>query len=254
MRTTLDPCQQGGGAKCTSGARMLARGRAGCYNLRMVHIGNSWDQKLAGVFVSEEYLALREFLKEEYRTRVIYPDMKDIFNALVYTPYEKVRVVILGQDPYHGPGQAHGLSFSVRPGVPAPPSLVNIFKEIESELGVRNTSPYLVPWAERGVLLLNAVLTVRAGQAGSHRGRGWEKVTDSVISLLDEREEPVVFMLWGAPARAKKALITSPRHLVLECPHPSPLSAYAGFFGCGHFRKANEFLTEHGLEPIDWRT
>ena len=209
---------------------------------------------MADVFASEEYARLREFLKEEYRTHRIYPDMRDIFNALVYTPYEKVKAVILGQDPYHGEGQAHGLSFSVKPGVETPPSLVNIFKEIKDDLGIVNTSPYLVPWAERGVLLLTAVLTVRAGQANSHKGKGWEYVTYAVIKKLNERKEPVVFLLWGGNARAKKQFVTAPQHLVLECPHPSPLSAYAGFFGCRHFGKTNAFLSKNGVEEIDWRT
>lgn len=224
------------------------------YNQAMVRIGNDWDDILADVFASESYAALREFLKAEYRRYTVYPDMHDIFNALRYTPYSSVKAVILGQDPYHGEGQAHGLCFSVRPPVPAPPSLVNIFKEIEDDLGIKNTSPCLVPWAERGVLLLNTVLTVRAGQPNSHKGKGWEQVTDEIIRRLDGRKEPMVFLLWGGNARAKKALLTSPQHLVLECPHPSPLSAYAGFFGCRHFSKTNAFLTEHGVEPIDWRT
>lgn len=220
----------------------------------MVHIGNSWDGLLADVFASESYLALREFLKKEYARETVYPDKYDIFNALRYTPYEKVRAVILGQDPYHGEGQAHGLCFSVRPGVPAPPSLQNIFKEIHAELGTRNESPCLIPWAERGVLLLNTVLTVRAGQPNSHKGKGWEEVTDEVIRRLNARSDPMVFLLWGGNARAKKALISSPQHLVLECPHPSPLSAHYGFFGCGHFVKVNSFLTQHGFEAIDWST
>ena len=222
--------------------------------MRMVNIGNSWDGLLADVFASENYLRLREFLKEEYRRHTVYPDMHDIFNALRYTPYEKVKAVILGQDPYHGEGQAHGLCFSVKPGVPAPPSLQNIFKEIRDETGVDNTSPCLVPWAKNGVLLLNTVLTVRAGQPNSHSGKGWEEVTDEIIRRLNARATPMVFLLWGRNARSKKVLITSPRHLVLECAHPSPLSAYNGFFGCGHFRKTNEFLQKYGVEPIDWRT
>lgn len=220
----------------------------------MVHIGNSWDDILKDDFSSESYLALREFLKREYAHYTVYPDMHDIFNALKATPYEDVRAVILGQDPYHGEGQAHGMCFSVKPGVPAPPSLVNIFKEIESELGIRNTSPYLINWAKQGVLLLNTSLTVRAGQPNSHRGKGWEELTDSIISKLNERKDPMVFLLWGSNARSKKALITSPQHLILECAHPSPLSAHNGFFGCGHFKKCNEFLAQHGLKPIDWRT
>lgn len=220
----------------------------------MVNIGNSWDSILKEDFESENYQNLRKFLAQEYRTRVIYPDMHDIFNALKYTPYENVKAVILGQDPYHGAGQAHGMCFSVKPDVPAPPSLVNIFKEIETDIGVKNKSSYLVPWAKQGVLLLNTVLTVREGQPNSHKGKGWEVLTDSIIRKLNARKEPIVFMLWGGNARSKKSLITSSQHLILECPHPSPLSAYAGFFGCKHFSKCNAFLKAHGEEPIDWRT
>lgn len=224
------------------------------YNIDMVHIGNSWDEILKEDFNSENYQNLRKFLASEYRYHVIYPDMHDIFNALKYTPYEKVKAVILGQDPYHGAGQAHGMCFSVKPNVPAPPSLVNIFKEIETDVGVKNTSPYLVNWAKQGVLLLNTVLTVREGQPNSHKGHGWEVLTDSIIKKLNARKEPIVFMLWGSNARSKKALITNPQHLVLECPHPSPLSAYAGFFGCKHFSKCNDFLKQHNETPIDWHT
>ncbi|MBQ3085035.1 MAG: uracil-DNA glycosylase [Clostridia bacterium] len=215
----------------------------------MVHLGNSWDALLADQFAASYYRELREFLKAEYRARVIYPPMGDIFNALKATPYEKVKVVILGQDPYHGPNQAHGMCFSVQKGVEPPPSLKNIFKELERELGI--TPPnhgYLQKWAEEGVLLLNTVLTVRAGAAASHRGMGWEQLTDRIIELLNDRPDPMVFMLWGSHARAKKSLLTNPNHLVLECAHPSPLSAYNGFFGCDHFKRANEFLKE----PIDW--
>ena len=220
----------------------------------MVYIGNSWDELLKADFESESYKTLRSFLAEEYFRRRIYPDMHDIFNALKYTPYENVKAVILGQDPYHGAGQAHGMCFSVKPDVPAPPSLVNIFKEIESDLGIVNTSPYLVKWAEQGVLLLNTVLTVREGQPNSHKGKGWEVLTDSIIRKLNARPEPIVFILWGGNARSKKALINAPQHLILECPHPSPLSAYNGFFGCKHFSKCNAFLANHGVKPIDWRT
>lgn len=220
----------------------------------MVNIGNSWDEVLKDDFQSESYQRLRAFLASEYRTRRIYPDMHDIFNALKYTAYEDVKAVILGQDPYHGAGQAHGMCFSVKKGVPAPPSLVNIFKEIETDLGIVNTSPYLVPWAEQGVLLLNTVLTVREGQPNSHKDKGWEVLTDSIIRKLNDRKEPIVFILWGGNARSKKALITAPQHLILECPHPSPLSAYAGFFGCRHFSKCNAFLAKHGVDAIDWRT
>jgi uracil-DNA glycosylase len=181
--------------------------------------------------------------------------MYDIFNAFKYTPYEAVKVVILGQDPYHGPNQAHGLSFSVRKGVAPPPSLVNIFKEIREDVGINNLGKHgeLTQWAKNGVLLLNTVLTVRAGIANSHRGQGWEQLTDAVISLLNQRETPVVFLLWGANAKTKKQLITNPRHLVLTAAHPSPLSAYNGFFGCRHFSKTNAFLTANGIPAVDWR-
>lgn len=220
----------------------------------MVNIGNSWDNVLKDDFGGENYQNLRRFLAEEYRTHTIYPDMHHIFSALKETAFEDVKVVIIGQDPYHNPGQAHGMCFSVMPGTDTPPSLVNVFKEIKSDLGIANTNPYLIDWAKQGVLLLNAVLTVRAGQAGSHRGKGWEILTDSIIKKLNERNEPIVFMLWGAYARSKKGFVTNPNHLVLECAHPSPLSAYNGFFGCKHFSKCNEFLTQNGLKPIDWRT
>ena len=219
----------------------------------MVHIGNDWDEILGGEFKKDYYLRLRAFLAKEYRSGTVYPDMYDIFNALKYTPYKDVKAVILGQDPYHGPGQAHGLCFSVLPGIVPPPSLKNIYKEIYDEYG---TPPpdggELTRWAKQGVLLLNTVLTVRAGMANSHRGMGWEILTDKIISLLNEREDPIVFMLWGANARQKTALITNPRHLVLTAAHPSPLSAYNGFFGCGHFRKCNEFLTANGKSEIKW--
>ncbi len=219
----------------------------------MVSLGNDWDGLLKDEFSKDYYLQLREFLKSEYSSRVIYPGMYDIFNALKAVPYKDVKVVILGQDPYHEPGQAHGMCFSVKPGVPAPPSLVNIYKEIHSDTGAPIPQDgYLMRWAEQGVLLLNTVLTVRAHQANSHRGRGWEQFTDRVIGLLNEREKPVVFLLWGANARSKKALITGPQHLVLEAPHPSPLSAHNGFFGCRHFSKTNAFLKEHGMDPINW--
>jgi len=218
-----------------------------------VQIGNDWDTLLAGEFDKDYYQSLRRFLVTEYRTHTVYPDMHDIFNALKHTACADVRAVILGQDPYHGPGQAHGLCFSVREGVPPPPSLVNIFKEIHDELGVPEPrTGDLTPWTRQGVLLLNTVLTVRAGEAGSHRGRGWETLTDRVIQLLNERQEPMVFLLWGANAISKRPLIDEARHLALTSPHPSPLSAYRGFFGNGHFRAANEFLQAHGQTPIDW--
>ena len=219
----------------------------------MVNIGNDWDGLLKEFFESESYKNLREFLKTEYRSRRIYPDMYDIFNALKYTPYESVKVVILGQDPYHGAGQAHGLAFSVKPGVPAPPSLINIFKELNAELGVPVPSHgCLEKWAKEGVLLLNTALTVREGAPNSHRGKGWEELTDGIIKKLSERETPMVFMLWGANAKAKAPLIDGRRHLVLKAAHPSPLSASSGFFGCGHFAAANKFLKDNGITPVDW--
>lgn len=219
----------------------------------MVNIGNDWDELLRGEFDKPYYLALRSFLKSEYKGFTIYPDMYDIFNALKLTPYSEVKAVILGQDPYHGPKQAHGLAFSVQDGVEPPPSLKNIYKELNTDLGLPiPTTGDLTCWAKQGVLLLNTSLTVRRGQANSHRGRGWEIFTDRVISLLNEREKPLVFILWGANARAKTALITNPRHLILTGAHPSPLSAYNGFFGCRHFSKCNQFLRENGISEIDW--
>lgn len=221
----------------------------------MVNIGNEWDSLLADQFSSEYYRQLREFLKDEYSHRRIYPDMHNIFNALRYTDYRDVKVVILGQDPYHGAGQAHGLCFSVQRGVMPPPSLKNIFKEQGDDLGIRQPDNFgeLTAWAKQGVLLMNTVLTVREGSPNSHKGKGWEKLTDRVIELLNERERPMVFLLWGANARSKKALITNPNHLILETVHPSPLSAHGGFFGCRHFSRTNAFLQEHGMDPIDWQ-
>ena len=219
----------------------------------MVFIGNDWDEVLKNEFSKDYYLALREFLKSEYFSKKIYPPMNDIFNALKYTSLSNTKVVILGQDPYHGYGQAHGLCFSVKIGTPPPPSLKNIFKELEAELGI--TPPdcgELTGWAKQGVLLLNTTLTVREGLPQSHKGHGWEILTDAIIKKVSDKQEPVVFMLWGGNARAKKSLINTRRHLVLECAHPSPLSAYNGFFGCNHFVKANDFLISHSLPPIDW--
>lgn len=220
----------------------------------MVSIGNEWDTLLKDEFQKEYYLNLREFLKQEYKTHKIYPNMHHIFNALKYTSYSDVKVVILGQDPYHGPNQAHGLSFSVQPGIAPPPSLQNIFHELKNELGcfIPNNGT-LVPWAQQGVLLLNTVLTVRAGLANSHRGKGWELFTDQVIRLLNERTKPVIFLLWGANAKQKQELITNSQHFVLTAPHPSPFSANRGFFGCGHFRTANQLLTQIGDQPINWQ-
>lgn len=220
----------------------------------MVNIGNEWDELLKGEFEKEYYLKLRKFLANEYRTRKIYPDMYDIFNSLKYTSYSDVKAVIIGQDPYHGAGQAHGLCFSVQKGVAVPPSLQNIYKELEADLGIPPAQHgYLKKWADNGVLMMNAVLTVREGMANSHKGMGWEIFTDRVIELLNNREKPMVFLLWGGNAKQKKSLITNPAHLILQAAHPSPLSAYNGFFGCRHFSKTNAFLEEHGMTPIDWR-
>ncbi len=222
----------------------------------MFKFGNGWDELLAPEAEKDYYITLRGFLKNEYlRSGIaIFPDMNDIFNAFRYTDYKDVRAVIIGQDPYHGEGQAHGLCFSVKKGVQKPPSLINIFKELESDLGI--TPPNhgeLTKWTKQGVLLLNSVLTVRSGQAGSHRNKGWEVFTDRAISLLNERDEPICFILWGGYARAKKSLITGKHHLILEAAHPSPLSAYNGFFGCKHFSKCNEFLRSVGKDEIDWK-
>ena len=219
----------------------------------MVNLGNDWDNLLKDEFNKEYYLTLREFLKKEYSTHRIYPPMFDIYNALRLTSYENTRVVILGQDPYHGYGQAHGLCFSVKEGTPPPPSLKNIFKELKDELGISEPPcGELIGWAKQGVLLLNTTLTVREASPQSHKGHGWEVLTDRIIEIINEKEQPVVFLLWGSNARAKKSLVTNPNHLVLECAHPSPLSAYNGFFGCGHFVKANDFLISKGEKPIDW--
>lgn len=214
---------------------------------------NDWNDILSGEFEKPYYLALRQFLISEYQQRSIYPDKNDIFNAFHYTSFENLKVVLLGQDPYHGPGQAHGLSFSVKPDVPAPPSLVNIFKEMHDDLGIDIPKHgYLKHWADQGVLLLNTVLTVRAGDANSHRGKGWEMFTDEVIRSINKRTDPVVFWLWGKPAQSKATLITNPNHLILKAPHPSPLSVYRGFWGSKPFSKTNAFLIENGKAPIDW--
>lgn len=216
-------------------------------------IGNDWDEVIGAEFQKPYYQTLRAFLKDEYASKTIYPNMYDVFNALKTTPFSKVKVVILGQDPYHGPGQAHGLCFSVQKGIQPPPSLVNIYKELETDVGMpRPSHGYLQKWAEEGVLLLNATLTVRAGTPMSHKGKGWETFTDAVISALNHAPHPIVFLLWGGNARAKKVLITNPQHLILETVHPSPLSAYNGFFGCRHFSRANAFLASHGMAPIQW--
>ena len=219
----------------------------------MVKLGNDWDEILKDEWEKPYYKQLRQFLKKEYSTYEIYPDMYDIFNALKFTSFADCKAVIIGQDPYHEPGQAHGLCFSVKPGVPLPPSLKNIYKEMESDLGIPPAkNGYLEKWAKSGVLMLNNVLTVRRANANSHKDKGWEQFTDAVIEKLNEKETPVVFILWGANARRKCEKITNPIHKKLITVHPSPLSAYGGFFGCKHFSKCNELLTEAGLEPIDW--
>lgn len=220
----------------------------------MLSIGNQWDSVLREDLQSESFARLQAFLDQEYAAGPVYPPREDLFNALKYTDYPAVKAVILGQDPYHGPGQAHGLAFSVQKGVAVPPSLQNIYKELLSDLGCAIPSHgCLIEWAQRGVLLLNAVLSVREGQPNSHKGQGWEQLTDSIIRHLNAREEPMVFLLWGANARQKLPLIQSMNHLVLTAPHPSPLSAYQGFFGCRHFSKANQFLQQAGIAPIDWQ-
>ena len=215
---------------------------------------NDWAELLDDELKEPYYQELRKFLIDEYSTKKIFPNMYDIFNALHFTSYADTKVVILGQDPYHEPGQAHGLSFSVLPNVPPPPSLINIFKELRDDLGcfIPNNG-CLKPWAEQGVLLLNAVLTVRAHAANSHRGHGWEIFTDKIIRLLNEHERPLAFILWGRPARSKKNMITNPRHFIVESAHPSPLSASGGFFGSRPFSRVNKFLESIGETPIDWQ-
>jgi uracil-DNA glycosylase len=220
-----------------------------------IRLEDSWKAALAGEFSAPYMQGLKTFLVEEKaRGKAIFPRGNEIFRALDLTPLDKVRVVILGQDPYHGDGQAHGLCFSVRPGVRIPPSLVNIYKELQSDLGIPPARHgFLEHWARQGVLLLNSVLTVERSLAASHQGKGWERFTDQVIACVNAQESPAVFMLWGSYAQRKAAFVDQSRHLVLKAPHPSPLSAHNGFFGCRHFSKANAFLTEHGLAPIDWQ-
>lgn len=220
----------------------------------MSMIDNDWLDAISGEFKKDYYRQLYTFVKEEYSRTVVYPPADDIFSAFHFTPLSKVKVLILGQDPYHNEHQAHGLSFSVLPGQEAPPSLQNIYKELQDDCGcyIPNNG-YLKKWADQGVLLLNTVLTVRAHQANSHQGRGWEKFTDAVINAVNLQDRPVVYMLWGRPAQSKIPMLTNPKHLILKAPHPSPLSAYRGFFGCKHFSQANAFLEENGIEPIDWQ-
>lgn len=217
-------------------------------------IHNEWQEVLKDEFEAPYYEKLRQFLKKEYQEQVIFPEMNHIWEAFEWTPYDKVKVVILGQDPYHGPNQAHGLSFSVQLTIKTPPSLVNIYKELQSDLGIPPVNHgYLKAWAEQGVLLLNTVLTVRNGQANSHRGQGWETLTDAVIKKLNERATPIVFILWGKPSISKLKLIDTTRHAVITAPHPSPLSAYRGFFGSKPFSKTNEALIKFGETPINWQ-
>lgn len=220
----------------------------------MPPITNDWLEPLKVEFSKPYYARLYKKVMEEYRTRLIFPAPDDIFNAFAFTPLSEVKVVILGQDPYHGDGQAHGLCFSVKPDVEIPPSLENIYKELHDDCGCYiPDNGYLTKWSDQGVMLLNTVLTVRAHQANSHRGIGWEEFTDAAIRTLNEQDRPIVFMLWGRPAQMKKSMLDNPKHLILEAPHPSPLSAFRGFFGCRHFSRANKFLKANGLEPIDWQ-
>ena len=220
----------------------------------MAAISNDWLEALRGEFKKPYYRQLFETVKKEYATHLVFPPSDDIFNAFHLTPLKDVKVVILGQDPYHNVGQAHGLCFSVQKGVAIPPSLVNIYQELHDDLGCSIPDHgYLVKWARQGVLMLNTVLTVRAHQANSHRGMGWEQFTDAAIRILNEQDRPIVFILWGSPAQRKKAMLTNPNHLILTAPHPSPLSAYRGFFGSRPFSRTNQFLQSHGVEPIDWQ-
>ena len=217
-------------------------------------IANKWDELLADEWQKPYYQELRSFLISEYKNETVYPPAADIYNALRLTDYDDVKVVILGQDPYHEPNQACGMCFAVKPGNPLPKSLINIYREIHDDLGLNmSTNGYLVKWATQGVLLINTVLTVERGKANSHKGKGWEEFTDHVIQLLNRQDQPIVFLLWGNNARAKMSLLNNPRHLVLTAAHPSPLSAYNGFFGCRHFSRTNEFLEKNGIKPIDWK-
>ena len=220
----------------------------------MAAISNDWAEALKAEYRKPYYKSLYYKLREEYQSHLVYPPAEDIFNAFHLTPLKDVKVVILGQDPYHGDGQAHGLCFSVKPEVETPPSLVNIYKELHDDLGcyIPNHG-CLEKWAQQGVLLLNTVLTVRAHQPNSHRNIGWEEFTDAAIRVLNTQDRPIVYLLWGGPARKKKVMLDNPGHLILEAPHPSPLSAYRGFFGCRHFSKCNAFLEKNGLPPIDWQ-
>jgi uracil-DNA glycosylase len=220
----------------------------------MIAITNDWLNTIGHELEKNYYKDLSQYIDDEYSQYQVFPNADDIFNAFHYTPLKNVKVVIIGQDPYHSEGQAHGLCFSVKPNVSIPPSLVNIYKELRDDLGCTiPNNGYLVKWANQGVLMLNAVMTVRAHQANSHKGKGWEKFTDAVIKAVNEQDRPVVFILWGKPAQGKKSMLNNPKHLILEAPHPSPLSSFRGFFGSKPFSKTNQFLMEHGVEPIDWQ-
>lgn len=220
----------------------------------MAAIANDWLPAMNAEFKKPYYAELYKFVKEEYSKVAVFPTSDEIFSALHLTPLSKVKVVIIGQDPYHNVGQAHGLCFSVRPDVDIPPSLVNIYKELQSDLGCKiPNNGYLVKWAEQGVLLLNTVLTVRAHQANSHQGKGWEQFTDAIIRAVNAEDRPIAYLLWGRPAQSKMSMLDNPKHKVFTAPHPSPLSAHRGFFGCKHFSQANAFLEENGVEPIDWQ-
>ena len=220
----------------------------------MSMISNDWLTELGAEFRKPYYAKLYQFIKEEYNQYQVFPPADDIFNAFHYTPLSQVKVVIIGQDPYHNIGQAHGLCFSVKPDVEIPPSLVNIYQELQADLGCRiPNNGYLVKWAKQGVLMLNTVLTVRAHQANSHRGKGWEEFTDAAIKALNKQDRPIVFILWGRPAQMKRSMLDNPRHLILEAPHPSPLSAYRGFFGSRPFSQTNNFLIQNRIIPIDWQ-
>lgn len=220
----------------------------------MAMLQNDWLEAIGGEFKKPYYAELYKFVKEEYSNEIVYPPSDDIFNAMHLTPLSEVKVLILGQDPYHNQGQAHGLCFSVQPDVTIPPSLKNIYKELQSDLGCEiPNNGYLVKWAEQGILMLNTVLTVRAHKPLSHQGKGWEQFTDAIIEAVNAQDRPIVYMLWGKPAQRKASMLNNPKHLVLKAAHPSPLSAAHGFFGCKHFSQANQFLEDNGIQPIDWQ-
>lgn len=222
--------------------------------MKLQEINQEWQEALRDEFQKDYYMNLMEFVSDAYENNEVFPPANEVFNALNYTPLSKVKAVIIGQDPYHDNGQAHGLCFSVKPGVKIPPSLINIYKELHDDIGFEIPQDgYLVKWAAQGVLMINTVLTVNAHEANSHKGKGWEKFTDAIIEKVNQQDRPIVFLLWGAPAQKKKKMLDNPKHLILEAPHPSPLSVYRGFWGCKHFSKTNEFLVANGETPIDWQ-